>query len=90
MKNDMEDHMGQYELSTQRELFKILEEAIAREDKDQATYTEAANHTDDPGARKLLLELAEMEHQHHILLETKLNEMKAVAEIQDEINEAYG
>jgi rubrerythrin len=80
--------MEHYDLSQQRELFAILEEAISREDHDHDRYAEAAKLTDDPHAKKLLLELAEMEHQHHLILEKMLNEMKAVAEIQDEINDS--
>jgi hypothetical protein len=29
-----------------------------------------------------------MEHQHHLILEKMLNEMKGVAELQDDINES--
>jgi len=79
-----------YELSTQRELFRILEEAIQREDEAHDIYTEASKYTSDPCVRDFLLQLAAMEHEHHVLLENKLNELKAVAELQDEINEAYG
>jgi rubrerythrin len=81
--------MDTYNLSTQRELFRILEEAIKDEDEARDTYAEAANHTDDPEVKAFLMELAAMEQQHHVLLENKLNELKAVAEIQDEICEAY-
>ncbi|MBM2846359.1 MAG: hypothetical protein HW407_1671 [Bacteroidetes bacterium] len=67
--------MERYELSTQRELFKILEDAIQREDDAH------------PTVKEFLMNLAAMEHEHHLLLENKLNELKAVAELQDEIND---
>lgn len=82
--------MDCYQLSTQRELFQIMEDAIRDEDIAHDKYAEAARHTDDPCVKAFLLGLAEMEREHHVLLETKLNELKAVAELQDEINEAYG
>jgi rubrerythrin len=82
--------MEKYQLSTQRELFRILEEAIQREDDAHDIYEHAAEYTDDPTVKDFLRNLAAMEHEHHVLLENKLNELKAVAEIQDEINEAYG
>jgi rubrerythrin len=75
---------------TQRELFRILEEAIRDEDRAHDQYEEAAKHAEDPCVRKLLHDLAAMEHQHHVMLENTLNELRAVAELQDEINEAYG
>lgn len=81
--------MEHYELTTQRELFGILEDAIKHEDEAHDTYAEAAKLTDNPHAKELLLKLAAMEQEHHVLLENMLNEMKAVAELQDEINEAY-
>lgn len=80
--------MEHYDLAMQRDLFAILEEAIGREDRDHDRYAEAANLTNNPQAKKLLLELAEMEHQHHLILEKMLNELKGVAEIQDEINDS--
>jgi rubrerythrin len=80
--------MEHYELTQQRDLFAILEEAIAREDLDHDRYAEAAKLTDNPTTKKLLLELAAMEHQHHLILEKMLNEMKGVAELQDDINES--
>lgn len=73
----------------ERELFRILEEAIKDEDRARDTYTAAARYTDDPCARQLLLQLAAMEQEHHVLLENMLNEMRALAELQDEINAAY-
>lgn len=82
--------MDSYQLSTQRELFRILEDAIKDEDVAQDKYAEAARHTDDPCVKSFLLGLAAMEQEHHLLLEAKLNELRAVAELQDEINEAYG
>ncbi len=82
--------MDCYQLSTRRELFRILEEAILDEDRARDTYLRAAGLTDDPCVRAMLMELASMEGEHHVLLENKLNELKAVAEIQDAINEAYG
>lgn len=79
--------MERFELSTQRELFKILEDAIQREDDAHDIYAHAAEHTDDPTVKEFLMNLAAMEHEHHVLLENKLNELKAVAELQDEIND---
>jgi rubrerythrin len=76
--------------STRREIFRILEDAIRDEDRAHDQYEEAARHTEDPCVRKVLLDLAAMEHQHHVLLENTLNELRAVTELQDEINEAYG
>jgi len=73
----------------ERVLFKILEEAIKDEDRARDTYTAAAGYTDDPCVRRLLMQLAAMEQEHHVLLENVLNELRAVAELQDEINEAY-
>jgi rubrerythrin len=81
--------MDCFERSTQRELFRILEEAIRDEDRARDTYAQAMLLTDDPCVKELLMQLAVMEQEHHILLENKLNELKAVAEIQDGINEAY-
>jgi rubrerythrin len=81
--------MENYHLSTQRQLFRILEDAIKREDEAVDIYTEAATHTDDPHVREFLNKLAGMEREHHVLLEQKLDELKAVAELQDEINEAF-
>lgn len=70
-------------------LISILEDAIASEIESEQKYMRASELACDTRVRDFLISLAKMESEHKELLTKQLQELRAQAEVVDEMNNMF-
>jgi rubrerythrin len=70
-------------------LVDVLQDAIDKEADAEQFYAEASELAQTPEVKRFLLELAEMERQHFVMLSEKLEELKADRQVMDGILSSY-
>lgn len=73
-----------------KRLIDILQDAADQESDAAQFYAEAAELAEDPELKKFLIDLAEMEEDHHRMLKEKLESLKADQRVMDGILSSYG
>ncbi|MAT40137.1 MAG: hypothetical protein CL946_11095 [Ectothiorhodospiraceae bacterium] len=77
-------------IPTYKNLVDIIQDAADQESDAAQYYREAAELAEDQELRKFLLDLADMEDDHHRMLVEKLEQLKAEKTVMDGILSSYG